>query len=100
MDLNEMQNYQGVDGSPLDFGEFWQREKEELLKIEPDATLQENLDRKFKGFKCYDLWFEGINTSKIYAKCVRPTFIEENKKLPVILLFHGYGGNSGNYYEI
>lgn len=93
-----MLKYQGVDEVPIDFETFWQREKEAVLKIEPNVRLQENADRKFKCFQCYDLWFEGFNSSDIHAKCVRPTFLE-TKKLPVVLLFHGYGGNSGNYYD-
>ena len=98
MNIEELLNYKGVDVAPEDFESFWQEEKKNVLKLDPKVVLKKREDLSFKGFQCYDLWFEGIHGAKIYAKCVRPTFMEE-KRLPVVLLFHGYGGNSGSFYD-
>lgn len=99
MGLEDMIQYNGMERAPKNFKVFWEQEKESLLKVSPNIDLRESADVKFKGFDCYDLRFESVNQSKIYAKCVTPNRIDKKTKLPVVLLFHGYGGNSGSYYD-
>lgn len=99
MILEDMLKYKGVQKAPKDFEKFWEKEKESLSEIDLNLDLKESQNINFKGFKCYDLHFDSINQTKIYAKCVLPSKLKENEKIPVILLFHGYGGNSGSYYD-
>ena len=55
-------------------------------------------DEVFQAQSCgfYDLWFEGMGGSKLYAKFLCP---RGEKNVPLVLQFHGYPGASRSWFE-
>ena len=82
---------------PADFERFW-----EARMAEADAvTLRWQLvpsDEVPQAQSCgfYDLWFEGMGGSKLYAKFLFP---RGKKNVPLVLQFHGYPGASRSWFE-
>jgi cephalosporin-C deacetylase len=48
--------------------------------------------------ECFDLYFTGMAGARVYAKYVRPKNI--SGKIPALLMFHGYGGDSGEWSHL
>lgn len=96
MPVKELEKYMGSSPKPADFDEFWDKSIAEMNAIDPDVTVTES-NFKCKGAKCFDLYFTGAHGARIHAKFMRPEKIEG--KIPAVLMFHGYWGNSGNWTE-
>ena len=96
MPVKELEKYTGLNPKPADFDEYWEKALEEMHSVAPDVSLTE---AKFqvKGAKCYDMYFTGVNGARVYAKHIRPENIEG--KIPAVLIFHGYSGASGDWYD-
>ena len=96
MSLEEMRNYQGTNPRPGDFDSFWEEETEQLNIWDPQPSLVASSVR-FLSAECFDLYFRGTDHAKIHAKYIRPR--EYKGRLPVIFLFHGYTGDSGDWWD-
>lgn len=96
MPLTKLQNYGGTNPRPEDFDIFWDKMLENLDKHDPEILLSKT-NFNVPNAECFDLWFTGIDKSRIYAKYVRPTV--SGAKTPAILNFHGYTGNSGEWWD-
>ncbi len=96
MPQNELENYDGITPKPDDFEEYWDNAIAEMRGTDPQVSLTEASFR-CPGVKCYDLYFTGVHGARIYAKFMRPEKIEG--KIPAVLLFHGYSGDSGNWMD-
>ncbi len=91
----ELKNYKGTNVKPADFDLYWQR----ALKLIENHDLEVELvpaNIRFENAECFDLYFKGVDGSKIHAKYLRPTI---NKKDTAILQFHGYMYHSGYWNE-
>lgn len=93
MPLPELLKYQGRNPKPADFDAFWDSSLDELKATSP------NLDLTPKDFaadfaECFELRFAGTRGGSVYAKYVRP---KGKKNCPVLLRFHGYSGNGGDW---
>ncbi|HEY8390020.1 MAG TPA: alpha/beta fold hydrolase [Clostridia bacterium] len=97
MPLHELKKYQGINPRPHDFDEFWDKTLKELDSIDPDVKIMPCRDFEAVNAECYDLYFTSLGNARIYAKYLRPKKID--KKCPVILMFHGYGGHSGDWAD-
>ncbi len=91
--LDRLATYQGCSRRPENFDEFWSAGLAELSEINPQIEL---IPASFvsKGVECFDLYFVGSGGARIHAKYLRPVGA---KNCPVILEFHGYSGNSGDW---
>ena len=90
--LKQLLEYQGRNPKPADFDAFWNAGLAEMNALDPDVELRPHaLNASFA--KCYELYFTGTGNSRIYAKYLRPAFVDES--VPCILQFHGYSGSSG-----
>lgn len=97
MPVSKLETYEGINPCPEDMDEFWEESLKEMYSVNPDVEL---VPAQFKCpfAECYDLYFTGVQGSRIYAKFARPKNI--SGKLPAVLIFHGYSGNSGDWTGI
>lgn len=94
--LPELENYQGRNPRPKDFDSYWSDGLSELDSIGVNYTLTANSTLSSSVAECFDLRFEGIGGASIYAQYLRP---KGAKNAPVLLKFHGYSANAGDWYE-
>lgn len=97
MPLDEMRSYKGTNPCPADLDQFWAGALSELDGTKAEIELKV-ADFSAPNFKCLDLWFTGVGGSRIHAKLVIPERTTET--LPAVLKFHGYSGNSGDWFDL
>lgn len=94
--LEQLKTYQGINPRPSDFDFFWDQGLMEMNALESDLEL---IPANFQapGVACFDLFFNGVGGARVHAKLLQP----ENAKNPhpAILVFHGYTGDSGDWYD-
>jgi cephalosporin-C deacetylase len=94
--LEELKTYQGKNPRPQDFDTFWEKSLAELQALDGGA---EQIPAEFQASnaECFHLYFTGVGEARVHAKLLRPA----NAPLPhpAILLFHGYTGDSGDWYD-
>ena len=47
--------------------------------------------------ECFHLFFTGVGGARVHAKLLRP--INTSSPHPAVLMFHGYTGNSGDWFD-
>lgn len=96
MKLEDLKNYQGINPCPKDFEEYWERALQEMKGTLPALEL---IPAKFQVpyAECYDLFFTGVKGARIHAKYLKPKHLEG--KHPVLLQFHGYSANAGEWND-
>ena len=97
MSVSELKQYKGINPKPADFDEYWEKALTEMKAVDAKAEF---IPASFKapGVECYDFYFTGVNGARIRCKHIRPENIEG--KIPAVLEFHGYSGNSGDWYHL
>ena len=95
MSFAEMEKYQGTNPKPGDFETFWERG---LAQAREAGASCELVPAKFQvpGAECFHLFFSGVDGARIHAKYLRP--FKTTEKHPVIFMFHGYTGDSGDWW--
>lgn len=96
MPLPELLKYKGRSPCPKDIDKFWDKGIAEMRGLDPKVELRK-ADVSARNAECFDLYFSGIGGSRVHAKYARPK--NRSGKLPAILIFHGYGGSSGDWFE-
>ena len=96
MPLEMLLTYAGRSPRPDDFDEFWDRSLAEMRALEPQLELRP-YPLKASFAECFDLYFTGMGGARIHAKYLRPKQAAEPH--PALLMFHGYGANSGHWAE-
>lgn len=94
--MSEYKNYKGQGEKPVDFDCFWDKEIKGLDKISLDYEL-EKVEIPSKIAEFYNLYFIGINGAKIRCQYIKPKHIQG--KVPGMLMFHGYHGDSGDFTD-
>jgi cephalosporin-C deacetylase len=96
MPYEDLPIYEGTNPKPDDFDRFWDRNIAVMDSIKPQTEL---IPAEFQTdfAECYHLYFTGVGGARIYAKFLRPKKL--TKPGPAILMFHGYSGSSGDWYE-
>lgn len=96
MPWEELQSYSGTNPKPEDFDQYWAAALEEINGLDPQIEL---VEAEFQtGFaRCYHLTFTGPGGSRVYAKVLKPS--GKVQPGPAVLMFHGYSGNSGDWFE-
>jgi cephalosporin-C deacetylase len=97
--LPELRRYQGLNPRPADFNAYWREALRELDATPPKPELIPNRTIQPRGAECFDLWFTGVGGARIHAKYLRPASAKTGDARPALLLFHGYGGNSGDWSD-
>ena len=98
MKIDELLQYQGRNPKPQDFEAFWDNSLKELAALDPQC---EWVPAKFQTqeAECFDLYFTGMGGSRIHAKFARPRKAEDRKG-PAVVMFHGYSGNAGDWFNM
>ena len=98
--LEKLQTYSGRNPKPRDFDQFWESGLDEMRKTDPAMELR---PASFKSSiaDCFDMYFTGVGGARVHAKLLHPK--EEHsaadEKQPAVLMFHGYSGSSGDWYD-
>ncbi len=94
--LEKLLTYQGRNPRPLDHDAFWQRS---LAAMHAQGTTCELVPAQAspRHAECFDLWFTGVGGARVHAKYLRPR--QRSGRLPAVLLYHGYSGNCGDWFD-
>lgn len=93
--LEELKLYQGRNPRPDDFDSYWDRGLDEMRSVDPRAELVP-ADIPAREAECFHLFFTGVGGARVHAKYLRPKHVPEPH--PAVLAFHGYSGNSGDWF--
>lgn len=94
--LPRLYEYEGRNPRPADHEEYWETALREMRAIDPRVELvRHELDGPFA--ECFHLYFTGAGGARVYAKYLRPKTAPARH--PALLLFHGYSGSSGDWYD-
>lgn len=97
MPLEELRSYEGLNPRPADFDDYWDKAISEMRRVDPQVELIPRAS-KAQSVECFDLYFMGVGGARVHAKYLRPGKIET--PCPAILVFHGYSGNSGDWFPL
>ena len=94
--LEELKLYQGKNPRPQDFDAFWEKGLAEMRALDGHVEL---VPAEFETSmaECSHLYFTGVAGARVHAKLLRPR--NAPRPHPAILLFHGYTGDSGDWYD-
>ncbi len=95
MSLEKLKVYQGINPCPTDMDAYWNESLAEMRALKDEVSLT---PAKFQApnAECFDMWFTGTGGARVYAKYVRP---KTAGKHPAVLQFHGYSGDSGDWWD-
>lgn len=91
--LEQLKVYKPQCTKEVDFNEFWN----ENIKKSINQPLNEEIslvDYPVEGVKVHDIYFNGFENSRIYAKYLLPKHASETNKVPAIAIYHGYNWNT------
>ncbi len=96
LSLEELKTYTGKNPRPQDFDDVWEKGLAEMRAIDPRVEI---IPAEFKAANaaCFDLYFTGVGGARIHAKLLHP--LNSPHPHPAVLLFHGYTGDSGDWYD-
>ena len=94
--FEQLQTYRGKNPCPYDFDLFWDKSLEEMQSVDPQVELTP-AEFRAPNVECFHLFFTGIGAARIHAKLLRP--VNAPSRHPAILLFHGYTGDSGDWFD-
>ena len=93
MPLHELERYMGAP-RPDDFDAYWD---EALLEVRDTAYALVPADFSAPGYECSLLTFTGVGGARVGGKFIRPL---REGRLPAVAVFHGYRGNSGDFFNL
>jgi cephalosporin-C deacetylase len=88
--------YAGSSPRPADHASYWTDALAELGKVDPEARFVRQ-PHPAAGVECFDLTFWGVRGARVHAKYVRPR--SHDRECPAVLMFHGYGASSGDWFD-
>jgi cephalosporin-C deacetylase len=94
--FEQLKTYQGINPRPTDFDRFWDKSLAEMHALDAQVEL---VPAEFQAdfVDCFHLYFTGTGGARIHAKLLHPKGVQ--KPHPAVLMFHGYGGNSGDWSD-
>ncbi|MGY3815152.1 acetylxylan esterase [Globicatella sulfidifaciens] len=94
--MDDWGSYQGSQKRPLDFDQFWKESKLEVDQLGLSYRLERH-ELYSNVAEAFDLIFWGVDGAEVHAQFVKP--IKVDGKIPMILQFHGYHTNSGDWTD-
>jgi cephalosporin-C deacetylase len=94
--LAELRTYQGINPRPDDFDPFWDEALAEMDAQDPQIELRP-ASFTVPTADCFNLFYTGVGGSRVHAKYLRPKHTGGSH--PAVLMFHGYSGDSGDWFE-
>jgi cephalosporin-C deacetylase len=94
--IEQLRTYRGINPRPSDFDSFWDKSLVEMQSLDPKIEL---IAAEFTApnVECFHLYFTGVGGARIHAKLLRPA--NSPSPHPAVLLFHGYKGDSGDWFD-
>src|SRR5512139_3696099 len=94
--LEQLASYQGRTPRPPDFDAFWEKGLAEMRGTDPQVEL---IPAEFQALnvECFHLYFTGVGGARVHAKLLRPA--DSPRPHPAVLMFHGYEGDSGDWFD-
>jgi cephalosporin-C deacetylase len=89
-------DYKGSGIKPADHEEFWDKAFAELDECSLEYTL-EQVDIPSDVAEFFHLYFTGVKGARVHCQYIRPK--NPNGKAPLMLNFHGYHGDSGDFVD-
>ncbi len=98
MPMDQLKTYQGSNPRPADFDDYWDNSLAELAAVDPNPEL---IPAEFQTSyaECFHLYYTGLGGARIHAKLLRPRDASEAKPHPALLMFHGYSGSAGDWFD-
>ena len=96
MPLEQLYEYQGCNPRPADFDAYWDRALAEMQALDPQVELVP-ADFSNAIADCFHLYFTGVGGARVHARVLRPKSADSPH--PAVLMFHGYSGNSGDWFS-
>jgi cephalosporin-C deacetylase len=93
--LAELATYRGRNPRPNDFDAYWARALSELDSNDPRVELVPH-PNPARFADCFDVWFNGVGGARVHAQYIRP---RGGGPHPAVLRFHGYSGNSQDWFD-
>ena len=93
--LEELYEYRGINPRPADFDAYWNAALDELSAVNANIEIIP-ADFQTNFADCFDLYFTGVRGARVHAKLLHPK--NEVTSRPAVILFHGYTGNSGDWF--
>lgn len=96
LSIEQLQTYRGKNPCPSDFDAFWDKSLAEMRSIDPNL---ECVAAEFQApnVDCFHLFFTGVGDARVHAKLLRPA--NAPSPHPAVLLFHGYTGDAGDWFD-
>jgi len=94
--IEQLKTYQGKNPYPADFDSFWDKSLAEMRSIDPNVELVA-AEFQAPNAECFHLYFTGVGGARVHAKLLRPK--QSSSPQPAVLMFHGYTGDSGDWYD-
>ena len=94
--IEQLRTYSGKNPRPSDFDSFWDKSLAEMRSIDPKIELIE-AEFTAPNVECFHLFYTGVGGARIHAKLLRPA--NAPSPHPAVLLFHGYTGDSGDWFD-
>lgn len=93
--LADLQTYTGRNPRADDFDDYWRRALDELDHCPPEPEFQPH--SFVPTVEAASVYFTGVKGARIHAKHIRP---RGDGPFPTLLLFHGYGGRSDEFFSL
>ncbi len=93
--LKELKKYKPALTRKDDFDDFW-KETKAISDSEPLNHEMQKLDYIIKDINAYKVFYDGFGKARICGYYLTPG--KGDGPFPVILFFHGYGGNKGHIF--
>ena len=98
MPIEELMKYYGSSPLPKDFDKYWEKSLDEMNSVDPDIAMKKSC-YTLPFADCFDFYFTGVGGARIYAKYLVPNALY-NEPIGTVLVFHGYSGNSGDWFNL
>lgn len=94
--IEQLKIYLGKNPRPYDFDAFWDKS---MVKMRLIDSQVEFIPAEFQAsnVECFHLFFTGVGGAREQDKLLRPANVPSPH--PAVLLFHGYTGASGDWFD-
>lgn len=95
-EIEQLHDYHGLTPMPEDFDAFWDQRIAEADAVPLQYEFTQSEIPAFPTCDFLTLWYKGMGGAKLCAKYLKP---KTQKKIPLVLQFHGYPGATRSWLE-
>jgi cephalosporin-C deacetylase len=94
LSLEELKVYKPELTKENDFDSFWEETKKQSNRLPLNAEIVE-YDYTIKEVSVYNAYYDGFSGNRLNGWYILPKNASKDCKVPVVIYYHGYGGNKG-----